>query len=176
MLLRAASATPHAVDFAAWTRKARRAFELSKTLSKLDLPCLQTAGAASRSPGPSQSAAGTSSRDLRSNTASKTRSLVMRGGSSAPQASGASTRSRRAPGRACKPSVKAVEAAGTDAATQPQLPPAAASAVAAASPDTPQLAAEGCGTDQLVFNRRKLEQQMVRVYGIRINRTYVWLG
>ena len=134
---------------------------------------LALAGAASRSPGPSQSAAGTSSRDLRSNTASKTRSLVIRGGSSAPQASGASTHSRRAPGRARKPAVKAVEAAGAGAASQPQLPPAAASAVAAASPDTPQLAGEGCGTDQLVFDRRKLEQQMVSVYSMSINRSYV---
>ena len=143
------------------------------TPQQLDLPCLQIAGAASRSPGPSQSAAGTSSRDLRSNTASKTRSLVVRGGSSAPQASGASTRSRRAPGRARKPTVKAVPAAGGGAAAQPHLPPAAASAVAAASPDTPQLAAEGCGADQLVFERRKLEQQMVSAYRIGINRSYV---
>ena len=134
------------------------------TPQRLGLACLQAAGAASRSPGPSQSAAGTSSHELRSNTASKTRSLVMRGGSSAPQASGASTRSRRAPGRARKRSVKAAEAAGGGAATQPQLPPAAASAVAAASPNTPQLAAEGPGAAQLVFDRRKLEQQMVSAF------------
>ncbi len=139
-----------------------------ETPTGLDLPCLQTAGAASRSPGPSQSAAGTSSRNLRSKTASKTHSHIIRGGSSAPQASGASTRSRRAPGRARKPSVKAVEATGGGAATQPQLPPAAASAAAAASPDTPQLAAEGSGPDHLVFDRRKLEQQMVSVCSIRL--------
>ena len=57
--------------------------------------------------------------------------------------------------------MKAVEAAVDGAAAQPQLPPAAASAVAAASPDTPQLAAEGPRAAQLVFDRRKLEQQMV---------------
>lgn len=64
--------------------------------------------------------------------------------------------------------MKAVEATGGGAATQPQLPPAAASAAAAASPDTPQLAAEGSGPDHLVFDRRKLEQQMVSVCSIRL--------
>ena len=145
----------------------------SGTPQTLNLRFLQAAGAASRSPGPSQSAAGTSSRDLRSNTASKTRSLAIRGGSSAPQASGASTRSRRGPGRGRKPSVKAAEAAGGGAAAQPQLPPAAASAVAAASPDTPQLAAEGPRPDSLVFDRRTLEQQMVSVCNTSINRSYM---